>query len=40
MSEQLKCHAVSLHQRFKNQQGGRFGETCGVHLCLCKESKK
>jgi len=40
MSKLLKCPAVSLHRRFKNQQGGKFDETCGVRICLCKESKK
>jgi len=29
------------YRRFKNRQGGKFDETCGVRigLCICKESK-
>jgi len=30
---------VSLPET-KNQQGRTFNETCWVHICICKESKK
>jgi len=30
---------VSLPE-IKNQQGGKFDETCGVRIRLCKESRK
>jgi len=39
MSKLLKSHAVRILE-IKNQQGGKFDETCGVRICLCQESKK
>jgi len=39
MSKLLKNHAVGLPDT-KNQQGITFDETCGVHICLSKNSKK
>jgi len=39
MSKLLKCHAVSLPE-IQKPTGGKFDETCGVRICLCKESKK
>jgi len=39
MSKLLKCRAMGLPE-IQNQQGGKFDETRGVRICLCKESKK
>jgi len=39
MSKLLKSQAVGLPET-KNQRGRSFDETCWVHRCRSKESKK
>jgi len=39
VSKLLKSQAVGLPET-KNQQGRTFDETCWVHICISKESKK
>jgi len=38
--EMCQLLKMSAYRRYKNRQEGKFDETCGVRICLRKESKK